>query len=310
MSLKNRIKGLALTLAVVAASAVGTPTSHAQPTIDQAQCLSAFDQAQSLRGEGKLIAAHKQLEICASAGCPEVVTSKCFPWLEEVTAALPSIVIAAQDHAGADVIDVKVTSDGQVLAESLDGRPIMVDPGAHKLRFERPGSPALEQQIVAREGEKNRRIDIKFQAETAATPPPTATATGTAPSPDPPPPGPEPAPTTPDEADSGGISPLVWVGFGVAGVGLIVGGITGGLAMSEGSSLDDQCAGEGCTQDDIDSGMAVAHVSTASFAVAGVGAAVGLVGLLMSGSSEPEEAAGFQIEPIVGPGSLGLQGRF
>ncbi|MBW2455726.1 MAG: hypothetical protein JRI68_14510 [Deltaproteobacteria bacterium] len=310
MSLKNGIKGLALTMAVVAASALGAPTSHAQPQPDQAQCLSAFDQAQSLRSQGKLIAAHKQLEICASAGCPAVVTSKCFPWLEEVTAALPSVVIAAQDHTGADVVDVKVTSDGTVLVESLDGRPIRLDPGAHKLRFERPGSPPIEQQIVAREGEKNRRLDVMFQAEAGATPPPTATATGAVPSPDPPPPGPEPAPTTPDEADSGGISPLVWVGFGVAGVGLIVGGITGGLAMSKGSELDDQCAGEGCTQDDIDGGMVVAHVSTASFVIAGAGAAVGLVGLLIGGSSEPEEAAGLELEPIVGPGSFGLRGRF
>ncbi len=134
---------MALAVALLAAGALGTPTSYAQsgaPKPDQAGCLSAFDQAQSLRSGGKLLAARKQLEICAADSCPEVVTSKCFPWLEEVTASLPSIVIAARDHTGADVVDVRVLSGEVVLADKLDGRPILLDPGAHKLRFERPGS--------------------------------------------------------------------------------------------------------------------------------------------------------------------------
>jgi hypothetical protein len=106
----------------------------------------------------------------------------------------------------------------------------------------------------------------------------------------------------------------VFVGFGVAGAGVIAGGITGLLAMSKSSDVEDQCNGDVCplsAEEDNDSATTLAHVSTISFAVAGAGAAVGVLGLLLSGSSdEPAASAGLTLEPIVGPTSLGVRGRF
>jgi hypothetical protein len=56
----------------------------------------------------------------------------------------------------------------------------------------------------------------------------------------------------------------------------------------------------------------LAHVSTASFAVGGAGAALGIVGLFLSDFSAPPRPAGDKasVEPFVGVGSAGVRGRF
>ncbi len=97
----------------------------------------------------------------------------------------------------------------------------------------------------------------------------------------------------------------------MAGVGVVVGAITGGISMSQASTLKDECPNDVCHADkeeDIDTSMALGHTSTAFFAIAGAGAGVGIIGLLMSGSDSTEESA--SIRPSVGLGFLGLEGRF
>jgi hypothetical protein len=113
----------------------------------------------------------------------------------------------------------------------------------------------------------------------------------------------EVAPTSP------GTSPWVYVGFGVAGAGVLVGGVTGALALSKGSTVDDGCVDARCppsTHDDIDSGRMLGNVSTVAFIVAAVGAGIGGVALL---SSSKEKAAP-KVQAWVAPGSAGLRGRF
>jgi hypothetical protein len=113
------------------------------------------------------------------------------------------------------------------------------------------------------------------------------------------------------------------VGFGVGAAGLLVGVITGAVTLGQASDLKDQCPDDRCTEaqrEDYDAALALSRVSTVSFVVGGLGAAVGLVALLVSGSDEPEEtdsaharrtrAPAVSLTPLVGPGMLGLMGQF
>ncbi|RLB59007.1 MAG: hypothetical protein DRI90_15970 [Deltaproteobacteria bacterium] len=285
-------------LGTVAALATGlcfAPVARGE-TVSKEDCISAHVAAQQHKNESQLLAAKKQLIICAQGSCPAAIRSECGTLLEEVETGMPSIVITAEDGAGHDISDVRVTLDGQPLVETLDGKPIAFDPGAHQLRFERQGSPPIEQEIIVQAGVKYRAVKIRFEADGE---PGVAGATGS--------PTEQPDSTP---ADSSGVSPLVYVGFAVAGVGAIVGGITGGISLSQASDLQDDCPENACAMDrgeDIDSMMALGHVSTASFIIAGVGAGVGLVALIVGGSDASETGS---IRPLVGPGFLGMKGSF
>ncbi len=73
---------------------------------------------------------------------------------------------------------------------------------------------------------------------------------------------------------------LRYGGVGLAGAGLLTGGITGLLAMNKKSKLDDVCDDGECptsAQDDLDSARLMATISTIGFAAAGLGGlAVGI----------------------------------
>jgi hypothetical protein len=152
--------------------------------------------------------------------------------------------------------------------------------------------------------------------EPTAAPPPTAPAGPVAPSPAMPSPPAPSAPTAPveapDDGEGPGISPLVWVGFGVAGAGVIVGAITGGISMSQASGLKDECPNDICSADrksDIATMLAIGHAATASLVIAGVGAIVGVVGLVIpGGDDQPAETA--RLRAVVGPGTIGVMGAF
>ena len=93
------------------------------------------------------------------------------------------------------------------------------------------------------------------------------------------------------EAEALDLTWLAWTGFGLAGAGLVLGGVAGGIALSEYQQLEDECPTLGCSQDQIDEARTIAHVGTAGFVVAGVGAAVGLVALLISDDADPAVGA-------------------
>jgi hypothetical protein len=119
-------------------------------------------------------------------------------------------------------------------------------------------------------------------------------------------------------AEDGGAT-LRLVGFiaiGVGGAGLIVGAVTGGLAMGKHSKLEDNCPGGQCPpdqQDNLDSFHTLGTVSTVGFIAGGVLAAAGIVLVVvgsLGGSSEEEGADSALLTTEIGPGHINAKLRF
>jgi hypothetical protein len=268
-------------------------------------CLQSFDRGQTRRTEGRLLAARQDLAVCAQSRCPDFVRPKCIAWMQELDAAIPSVVVSAKAPSGQDTTAVRVLLDGKVVAETLDGKPIQLDPGPHQLVLEHGGVAPVEMGLLAKQGEQNRIIEVSFATPSASSEKPATSAT-------------EPeAPKAPggEGQDQGGISPLVWVGLGLGVAGLGVGAVTGGLAMASYGDLEERCPDGKCvradTEEDYDATGALADVSTVAFIAGGVLTAAGVIGLVISlAGSEEEEGAAWTLQPTFGPGFAGLVGSF
>lgn len=101
-------------------------------------------------------------------------------------------------------------------------------------------------------------------------------------------------------------------GFGVAAVGLIAGGVTGAYTLAKADSANSHCVDGRCTrsaQADIDSGKTFGTISTMSFIVAGVGAAVGVTGILLAPSA-PATPSDTPSAKMLLPGQIVWSGHF
>jgi hypothetical protein len=148
--------GMALVVGSAAMPARAQPV-EANDDETRAVCRRAYESSQLRRRDHQLIEARQEMRVCGAEGCPAIVSKDCVQWLGQVEAGIPSLVFEALSDAGA-IFDVTARIDGAVVATGFDGRPIEVDPGLHKVTFERQGSPVLEQRIILREGEKNRLV--------------------------------------------------------------------------------------------------------------------------------------------------------
>lgn len=225
-------------LLLVPAFVLVTLATNASATGDEKKaCALAAEQAQRLRNEGRLDEALDQLRICTRDVCPTFVRSDCGPWRAEVEKALPSVLVTAKDDAGEATSDVKITIDGVVRAEKLDGEPIELDPGAHLFHFDREGADPIEQKLVVKVGEKSRAIDLRFHLHPvkALTPAPAPAAAV--------------APTPPRAHRS--LPVAGFVASGVAVAGLTVGTIFYFSAKSDIDGLKDTCA-PACASSQVD----------------------------------------------------------
>ena len=130
-----------------------------------ASCISAYEQTQTLRKDGKPLASKTQAAICSRESCPALLTKDCTKWLAELEAVIPTVVVDARTSAGAPRTDVRVKIDGAPAPSSgdkLDGKPIQLEPGAHTFVFETDGAPPVERTLVLKEGEKNKKLTVTF----------------------------------------------------------------------------------------------------------------------------------------------------
>lgn len=285
-----------LGLVAGALSCVALSDAHAAPN-QKAQCIAAAEATQDLREKKQLLAAREQVLKCTADACPGVVRSECVAWLREIDEATPSLVFRARDENGQDLVEVRVSVDGKLVSQKLDGSSLRLDPGEHTVRFESHDAarPAVEQKVLVPLGEKNRVITAQLIKPGAASPTPAATTSVT--SSDPVPPPIEPAKR----------SMLPWVALGVGGVGLLSFGVFQGLARAQKGDLDDGC---GRTKTCADS--EVSSVRT-KFVISGVGLGVGVVGVVAGGAllafrGPAKTTAG--ITPLPGGTSFSFSGSF
>jgi len=205
--------GFALTMQV------SRPAQAADPTT--ADCLSASDNAVALRNQHKLRAARAQQLVCGAPSCPADIRVECLHRVDELNTAIPTAIFQAKDAVGNDVIAVKVTMDGEPLAERLEGTPISLDPGPHSFTFEMAGQAPVTKTMVIQESQKNRRETIVLGVGAAA--PPVVLATSP----------PQPGPVLPQPAaqvgeapptDSGNSTKRI-LGLVIGGVGVVVAGV-------------------------------------------------------------------------------------
>lgn len=245
----------------LAASAILFTATHARAAETTTNaCLTASEEAQALRDEGKLLDARARLIACGRGECPAIVRTDCARWLEELSPRIPAFVVRARDASGADLVDVRTIVDGVPRASSSDGRAIEVDPGVHKVRFERPGS-AIEQTVVARERERDRIVDVVFDARpSAAAPRPVET----------------PATSAPDR-------PIPVLSFVLAGVAVAGGASFAYFASAAKNDVDDMratCA-PSCPESDVSRARTELTVANVSLVV-GVLALGGAVALYLT----------------------------
>jgi hypothetical protein len=111
---------------------------------------------------GRLLSAREQLLVCAQPECPKLISRECTGWLSEVEDALSSVVFAVVDAQGRDVVDVRIYSDGSLLAHRAEGRAQPLDPGLHEFRFEADGYEPLHMTLPIRQSERNRIVRVQL----------------------------------------------------------------------------------------------------------------------------------------------------
>lgn len=278
-----------LVLWVLASSSIAL----AAPPTKEA-CVAANEAAQDLRQAGKLREAREKLLLCVSDACPGPVREDCAQRLNDVNAAMPTVVFEVRDSSGNDVGAARVTMDGKPLVDRVAGGAVPIDPGQHHFSFEDAGGGAhAEQTVVVREGDHDRHIRV-ILAPTVVIP---TTSTGAVATPE-----------ASEVATTGTAQRTIGLAIGGAGVvGLVIGGVFGVVSKSTyDHALQFECRGNpnGCDPSGVQDGQKAhgqAMVSTIGFIAGGVLLAGGAL-LYFTAPS----AGAVGIAPSVGSNAAGL----
>ncbi len=137
---------------------------------------------------------------------------------ESLATRIPSVVFVIAGAPEGET--VRISIDGRELPQAALGAPRKVNPGKHTILARVAKRPDITVAIDVHDGEQSK-VPISF----AATP-------GEAP--------------TDTKGAGSSTSTLTWIGFGVAGAGLVAGTITGALAFSRKSAFSDKCDASVC----------------------------------------------------------------
>jgi hypothetical protein len=275
-------------------------------------------------GLGKLVTAqelysrvvHEPLPPNASAGVTKAVEDAKRE-LEALSPRVPSVVINVK---GTDAS--RVSLDGVDVPSAALGVKRPVDPGKHSIKATAAGFAPGEATVSLLEGKSESvTIELKPGQDTSAPPVVAALPAGVTPSVKPTEPTPvlgnaAPVSPAPDhvEAKRSTQKTLGFVALGVGAAGLIVGGITGGLALGKHGDIVKSCPEGHCPPDQkaslqpaIDSYNGMGTISTIGFIAGGALAATGVVLMLTAPRVKVTQATA---TPIVGLGFVGAKGSF
>ncbi len=258
-----------------------------------------IDWARALVGIGKLVEAQERYEQIIREG---VDAKSPKSWqralndagneLAQIKPRLSWITIIVSGSS-----EARVSVDGVAVPPAAVGVRRAVNPGERTVRVTAKGFLPQKQAIALAEGGESK---VDFTLE----PDPDAQLVKAAPE------APRPAPVQPEAHGSA----LTYVAFGLGGAGLVLGGVTGALALSKRSELSDACDSASRCRSDQDSSL---HSYHSLGTVSGVGFAVGIAGIgagvtlwLLHRNPSPAPAQGVVLRPFVGLGSVGASGSF
>jgi hypothetical protein len=268
-------------------------------------CSQASEQGLTEKHASHLVAARAQLLVCARDVCPKVLREDCAQQLAAVDGALPSVVLGATDAAGKDLFDVRVSVDGLPATTHLDGKAIPLDPGKHALHFEADGLVPHDEDIVAREGEKNRVVTVHMAppgdapASSSHTPATTTSALATTASPQAPAPSPGP--------------PVL--AYVVGGLGVVALGVGTYFEVDQAqrySHLNSTCApAHTCQQSDVDAVNNERVIGGVLLGVGGAAVALAVVLLVTRHTNAPARTGLlWGVAPTERGAALGVRGTF
>lgn len=263
------------------------------------------DLARSQLGLGKLVDAHESYsQIIREGVMPEAPP----PWHKALADAKAEIVSIPPRLPWLTITvtgpgSPKVTIDGKPIPAASLGVKRPIDPGRHEVRALANGYYTARKTVTMKEGES---LNIAFELEEAPPDAPIATEDETK------------GEVVVTFADPAWRKPAMITSFAIGGAGLVLGSVTGIMALSKHSSLSTECARGVCTPEqkpDLDTFHTLGLLSTIGFVVAGVGATAGTVLLFVTPQpidedEEPKDSAGVSWSPFIGIGSAGVEGTF
>jgi hypothetical protein len=210
--------------------------------------------------------------------------------LDALEARIPRITI---ELIGDGAEGARVTIDGKVTSV---GSPVMVDPGQHAVAATTSDGRSADRTANIAEGE-SKSIEIDLGSSEGGV------AIG----------GEGDIEPDPDEPDDGSTDWLLpGIAYGVGGVGLVIGVAVGAAFIGKAGDLKDSCPDDVCPPEkeaDGDTVTTLGNVATVGWIVAGLGAAVGTI-LLLVQDDEPPANEAYRTRLFVGPTGAVVQGHF
>jgi hypothetical protein len=285
-----------LLFAVASASSLFISPALGAPGDTDALCLEAYADGQRARKSGALKQAQDALVLCGGESCPRALHGDCLRWLDEVEAAIPTVVFQISSTSGERLVGVQVSIDGGPTSE-LDGRALAFDPGEHVVSFELAGHRSLEQRLSFTEGEK--LVVREVTLEPIAPPP--ARPLGSVVEDD--------APGALDGQNAEPTTLPIWVGAGVGALGLAGFSYFGLTARSQDKELE-RCY-PACPVEQVGRVEQAYRNANVSLGVGAVGVLVAAAWWVFTSPSEEDDAAKqARLEGSWGLTATGLTGRF
>ncbi|WP_437314174.1 tetratricopeptide repeat protein [Sorangium sp. So ce385] len=207
--------------------------------------------------------------------------------------------------SGAAPDEVQVTLDGKPIPAAMIGVSRLTDPGRRTLEGRR-GSEVVREELDLKEGQ-SAEIALTFGSAVA---PGLRPGDGGG--------GQEGGGRAPAQ-DGSTLRTLGWVGVGVGGAGLVLGGVTLGLALSARGDLESKGCAQGAgggvwrcppeAQGDVDRYNTLRPLPLVGFIAGGVVGAAGAV-LLLTAPRDRASGAQAAVRPWVSPGGAGIMGVF
>jgi hypothetical protein len=269
---------------------VGVPAARAD---NLETCIRAAESAQEERARGRFTDARAALSVCSQDSCPAAIRADCTRWSADIEKEQPRLTFRVRARSGARLTSVRVRVDGVLVKQNVDGTPVPIDPGAHRVEFEADGFTPHPERVEMRQGAA-RELDVVLDEVPAPTK--------------------EPSPAASSSARDPEVRPLVqpsiipWIAGGTAAVGLLGFTYFGLSAHSLASTLD-RCAPR-CNPADVQTLRTRAYLADGLLGVGLIGAGVTAWWFLLRPESSPPPKQAFLIVPESRGVTVGVAGRF